>query len=297
MAVEHCQKEFKWDKWNCPESAFKSSSMDQTKEAAYINAIMVSGIAHAITKNCSRGEIKACKCNPKPQNLKLDSNMPVEHVGKAKNQHINAEEVEWTWGGCSDDTTYGIEFTKYIFNKTSQENAVKSHNYEIGRQVLQESMIKKCRCHGVSGSCSLQTCWVQIAPFHVISSKLKEKYGKALHIKEQQLTHEENNNTVQEIENPHKKNSLIYLEQSPDYCQANSTTGWVGTKGRSCSRILEKGTSLAEKRSCRHLCRSCGLKVRKRVRKVVSRCNCSFAWCCEVKCETCEQLVPEYVCE
>lgn len=37
-----------------------------------------------------------------------------------------------------------------------------------------------CRCHGVSGSCELKTCWKFMPTFNEIGNVLKQKYGKAV---------------------------------------------------------------------------------------------------------------------
>lgn len=37
-----------------------------------------------------------------------------------------------------------------------------------------------CRCHGVSGSCELKTCWKFMPSFNEIGNVLKQKYGKAV---------------------------------------------------------------------------------------------------------------------
>ena len=80
---------------------------------------------------------------------------------------------------------------------------------------------------------------------------------------------------------------LAFTEDSPDYCRLDKNSV-AETLGRTCSRRKGKDVSLEERKSCRNLCRSCGLKVKKQRKKVVNRhCNCKLQYCCEVKCETC----------
>lgn len=40
----------------------------------------------------------------------------------------------------------------------------------------------KCRCHGLSGSCSLKTCWLALPDFRHIGAYLKRKYDVAVHL-------------------------------------------------------------------------------------------------------------------
>lgn len=40
-----------------------------------------------------------------------------------------------------------------------------------------------CRCHGVSGSCELKTCWKFMPSFNEIGNLLKQKYGNAVLVK------------------------------------------------------------------------------------------------------------------
>lgn len=73
-------------------------------------------------------------------------------------------------------------------------------------------------------------------------------------------------------------------------------SGWPGTKGRPCSKFNTDKTDIAERKSCRNICRACGYKVRKQRQEVTRRCNCVFTYCCEVKCDNCTEIVETFYC-
>lgn len=58
----------------------------ESREKAYVNAITSAGVAYAITKACSRGELNECSCDNKIQR---------KHAKK-----------NWQWGGCSEVLFY-----------------------------------------------------------------------------------------------------------------------------------------------------------------------------------------------
>lgn len=66
--------------------------------------------------------------------------------------------------------------------------------------------------------------------------------------------------------------------------------------GRQCSRARNETTSLSERKSCKNLCRSCGLRVRRQTVIRTKRCNCKFEWCCNVTCDICTEKVEEHYC-
>ncbi|VEL37285.1 unnamed protein product [Protopolystoma xenopodis] len=41
---------------------------------------------------------------------------------------------------------------------------------------------KKCKCHGVSGACSLRTCWQRVSSFRRIGNQLKTSYQSAVRV-------------------------------------------------------------------------------------------------------------------
>ena len=41
-------------------------------------------------------------------------------------------------------------------------------------QLLERTMKVECKCHGVSGSCELKTCWRSLASFRLVSNRVTE---------------------------------------------------------------------------------------------------------------------------
>lgn len=158
-------------------------------------------------------------------------------------------------------------------------------------------MKRTCKCHGVSGSCTTQTCWLQLPEFREVGYYLKEKYHKALKVDLLQGAGNSaaSRGAIAETFSSISKKELVHLEDSPDYCLENKTLGLLGTEGREC---LKRGKTLSkwEKRSCKRLCGDCGLAVEERRADMVSSCNCKFHWCCAVKCEQCRKTVTKYFC-
>lgn len=151
-------------------------------------------------------------------------------------------------------------------------------------------MVRICKCHGVSGSCSLQTCWMRINDFRDVGHYLKKAYRKAVKI--------ESNGPMEKSISTVPKWKLAYLQESPDYCITSSdpASGYNGTLGRNCSMRKGKDVPVEERKSCRRLCKQCGYRVKREKRIVTSSCNCKFKFCCEVECQKCSKEEFTYVC-
>ena len=85
------------------------------------------------------------------------------------------------------------------------------------------------------------------------------------------------------------REELVFLEESPDYCVPNQSTGSLGTGSRECNRT---STGVG---GCGVLC--CGrgfntIEVEKNF-----DCSCKFHWCCYVKCQKCRKKVDIHVCK
>ena len=152
-------------------------------------------------------------------------------------------------------------------------------------QIAVRSARPTCKCHGVSGSCSLKTCWMQIPNFREIGKELMLQYLRAVEVRgNRRGALRPRRPTVSQI----SRTSLVFLDSSPDYCVYNKKTGVKGTRGREC----KKDTSGSE--GCGLMCCGRGYKTY-RVR-VVEKCACKFQWCCSVRCDWCERTVKRHIC-
>lgn len=159
-------------------------------------------------------------------------------------------------------------------------------------------MVKQCKCHGVSGSCEIKTCWRAMPPFALIAHKLKEKYDAAVQVEvaKQSATRSSavsySGSSSSKFRLIPKNNAglggrlskldLVYSSPSPDYCRANPRLAFYGTRDRVCNRT-SRGID-----SCELLC--CGRPYVTRLETIKYKCNCTFNWCCSVSCQECRSV-------
>ncbi|KAB0388800.1 hypothetical protein E2I00_002141, partial [Balaenoptera physalus] len=106
-----------------------------------------------------------------------------------------------------------------------------------------------CKCHGVSGSCSLKTCWLQLADFRKVGDALKEKYDSAAAMrlnsrgKLVQVNSRFNSPTTQD---------LVYIDPSPDYCFKTVQTERCHCKFHWCCYVkCKKCTEIVDQFVCK----------------------------------------------
>ncbi|KAM4678422.1 protein Wnt-16 [Discoglossus pictus] len=302
LGIQECRNQFKHERWNCSISPIISTSSSSfslsvlsssiasaqsvfgyelssgTKETAFISAVTAAGLVHSVTRSCSAGNMTECSCDTSLQN-----------GGSASEG--------WHWGGCSDDLQYGMWFSRKFLdapykNSTGPEsevlNAMHLHNNEAGRQAVVKLMTVDCRCHGVSGSCAVKTCWKSMSSFEKIGNYLKDKYENSIQISDRlkrKVRRKEKN--YRKI--PLRKEELVYSNRSPNYCVEDRKLGISGTHGRECNRTSDGPDG------CNLLC--CGRGYNTHVVRHVERCECKFVWCCYVRCRRCESMTDVHTCK
>ncbi|XP_076031018.1 protein Wnt-1-like [Oratosquilla oratoria] len=169
-------------------------------------------------------------------------------------------------------------------------------NNEAGRLHVQRGMRQECKCHGMSGSCTVKTCWMRLPYFRHVGDALKDRFDGASRVLVNNSAH-----LRAKLKNsrrrrrwrklgkvlrpfnpdlkPPSRRDLVYLANSPDFCNRDPKLGLKGTIGRSCNH-----TSIGVD-GCDLMC--CSRGYRTEVREVLERCSCTFQWCCKVRCKTC----------
>lgn len=126
----------------------------------------------------------------------------------------------------------------------------------------------RCKCHGLSGSCELRTCWKSAPDFRKVGTELKNKFRRAIMIDQsnfgnrplhrinydndlmnlkklsQQQQRRKRDRDRRQMKKFNKRSSggvlnsidLWYYEKSPTYCESNEDFNIPGTSGRRCNR-------------------------------------------------------------
>ncbi|XP_076322961.1 protein Wnt-4-like isoform X1 [Tachypleus tridentatus] len=277
MGIEECQFQFRMSRWNCSTfnntpTVFGGVINVKSREKAYVYAISAAGVAYSITRACSKGELSECGCDQKIRSRDTKG--------------------QWEWGGCSEDVRFGSKFSKDFVDtgedRNTPEGLMNLHNNRAGRKALKRNKERLCKCHGVSGSCSMRVCWMYLKPFRSVGQWLTKKFDGATRVRAVQRHKKLRLRPFgKNIKRPGKKD-LVYLDESPDYCNRNETLGVFGTAGRICNH-----TSYGMD-GCRLLC--CGRGYQTALRRVEEKCNCKFKWCCKVVCEQCSYIKEEHHC-
>ncbi|XP_023228816.1 protein Wnt-1-like [Centruroides sculpturatus] len=249
------------------------------RETAFVYAITSAGVTHAVSRACSEGLMETCTCDYR---------------------HRGPTGADWEWGGCNDNVDFGYKFARAFVDAAERGRDLRYimnlHNNEAGRMHVSAEMRRECKCHGMSGSCTVKTCWMRLPLFRDVGNNLKDRFDGASRV----LVSNQGNFRRYKRKyrfqlkpyNPEHKlpsrKDLVYFEASPDFCVPNPKLGIVGTKGRTCN-----DTSIGVD-GCDLMC--CNRGYVTEVREDFQRCACTFHWCCQVKCKICKVKKTVHTC-
>ncbi|XP_030387150.1 protein Wnt-2 [Scaptodrosophila lebanonensis] len=299
LGAHECQYQFRGHRWNCTQvwqrNVFAHVMHIASREAAYAYAIASAGAAYAVTAACARGNITMCGCDVRHKAAETTASTKVAAAGGASQP---AE--PWKWGGCSADVDFGMRFARKFMDARELEHDARSlmnlHNNRAGRTLVKKLLRTDCKCHGVSGSCVMKTCWKSLPPFRLIGDRLMQKYHKAKTVhairgkRGLKLVLSRRKHAAQKSQPSWpKRMELVYLQPSPNYCERSVQMGTLGTVGRLCNHTAHGP------QSCDLLC--CGRGYNTQQIRRSRQCRCQFRWCCQVECDACEESYEEFTCK
>lgn len=112
----------------------------------------------------------------------------------------------------------------------------------------------RCKCHGMSGSCQLKTCWKSAPNFHIVGRVLKHQFRRAILVDQSNMGNGEplivfkrdrnKTNThkikASNVKSPKKtdkqatksakklENYLLYYQRSPNFCEKDINMDILG---------------------------------------------------------------------
>lgn len=96
-------------------------------------------------------------------------------------------------------------------------------------QIIRSKMQRVCKCHGMSGSCNSRVCWRKLPSFRDVGDALSARYEGAILVKlvdKKKKRAKKLRAAGKDMKQPNRTD-LIYLEESPDYCERNETLVFV----------------------------------------------------------------------
>jgi len=88
--------------------------------------------------------------------------------------------------------------------------------------------------------------------------------------------------------NKYSAKDMVYIRDSPSYCDRDLKIGSFGVAGRPCTKTGDPFTD------CSNMCCAKGHYSRREL--VKKKCACKLIWCCEVKCKICENEQNNHYC-
>lgn len=135
----------------------------------------------------------------------------------------------------------------------------------------------RCKCHGMSGSCQLKTCWKSAPDFRVVGKVLKQQYRRAVlvdqsnlgngppmivyhkpkkrkHVKNMRPPRRTKDKQGQQGQrqllpvsrgNRKMENALFYYQRSPNFCERDQVSDIPGKQETTSVNVLSRISQLS----------------------------------------------------
>nr|CAD7257898.1 unnamed protein product [Timema shepardi] len=298
-----------------------------SREAAFTYAISSAGVAYAVTAACSRGNISECGCDPghksrkepAPQGWKWGGcSADVGYGMKFARRFLDAREIEGDERSLMN--LHNNKAGRKLLTEASRRQSDGGHELTSQQhRVLAEKLIAGCESepsHRVQVSRGFRelhhedlledaaTVQADRGQPHEEVLPRTRRGGRAEWVTALQAQAAPGQSgctlvlkrppprgfkAVPALLRVPRRSDLVFLQDSPNYCEKDPSKGSLGTSGRLCNRT-SRGTD-----GCDLMC--CGRGYNTHQYTKTWQCHCKFHWCCYVNCDTCSERTEEYTCK
>uniref|UniRef100_T1IPH0 Protein Wnt n=1 Tax=Strigamia maritima TaxID=126957 RepID=T1IPH0_STRMM len=266
LSADECRHQMRHNRWNCSSVSAedpRSSAIYKLgyRESALVTAIINAGMVQSVWRACRLGSVVSCGCHP----------------------HRPRRGRSWAWAGCGDEASFAVYFARSFYSAVDRSKDLRSktiaHNGALGRKIVARNVEVRCKCHGMSGSCQMKTCWRAPPDFQVIGDRLHNRYDYAVLVESENRRDAKLRLAFRSARRHPRATDLVFYEKSPTFCDLDPARDSWGTQDRACNKTSFNVDN------CGALC--CGRGYNTMRVKRTEKCNCRFHWCCHVKCEEC----------
>lgn len=187
-------------------------------------------------------------------------------------------------------------------------------------KVVEQLVKRTCKCHGVSGSCSVKTCWNQLAVFSETAAVIKNKYDNAVQVNVEIRENASHLRTVSSTSSKNQESNRILPQSRAKKATDQLDDATVAALARNTgsnsggSPVMNGGDRIDRKEliyqqkspdfcvanplgpgttdrqclrgeNCDILCCGRGYNVHRLT--VSTPCKCKLILCCQVECQNC----------
>ena len=276
-AIMECQRRFACGKWNCSTFSVGNNlfgafvTQKHTLETAVLNALLTAGAVHAIAEACHEQRIKDCPCVIDDESTEPDvmyDYADYEPEGNLTSWDNQSNRTEVTLTQCADHVEWALEYVMEFVDPLDSLDLwnVKNGGHLMAGNAAHSSLTRFCTCHGLSGACTVMTCYQRAPHISEVGEVLLKQYEESANGSE---------------------TDLWYNANSPDFCVPDSELGVLGTAHRRCDP-----NSKAE-HGCGSLC--CGRGYYNKTVSVNHDSEGETFDCCDSMCGAVESNATEYI--